>query len=117
MKYDQNYLSMQNSNLNSIKQISFTKINEYFIKLKEVTDEIGRCKNWSNSEVLVLLESKLNENLTFKTRIKMVEIGKHTVQDILEYLENIENIILSDSKLYTYKNIKRFSIIIQKLNI
>ncbi|KAG0436707.1 hypothetical protein DMUE_4093 [Dictyocoela muelleri] len=104
MKYDLNFLTLQQSKLNRIKQIKYKKIIEFYEEIKKITNEIGICKKWSTFETQVLLESKFIENLSFETRIKMAEMSRHSVDEIINYITNIENVILTDSKFYKTQN-------------
>ncbi|KAG0435534.1 hypothetical protein DMUE_4686 [Dictyocoela muelleri] len=92
-KFNHFQLNLSLQALNDTKQITFLTIKDYFKQIKRIVKEIANCKKWCGNEINVLLESKFIENLTAETKIKMIESEKNDIQDIIEYITNIENVV------------------------
>ncbi|EPR78294.1 hypothetical protein SLOPH_2483, partial [Spraguea lophii 42_110] len=97
------------SNLKDIKEIKIAKIQDYHDELKKITYKLAKCNGWSETEENVLLETKFLENLTSETKIKMREAEKYTVQEIIYYIKDIEEVVTANSRVDRKRtiNIKR----------
>lgn len=91
--------------MRNTRQLKFKSISEYYKELSFLTNEIGRCKKWSQIEKNILFETKFLENLTTETRIRMSEMEKEISKDIVNYISKVEETIHNDRRYNNHKNI------------
>ncbi len=95
--------------LANIEQDHYLRVKEYYLKIKETVTKLAITNRWSHNKTDEKIEEVFIQGLATTTEVEMTKNGISKMGDIIERIEKIESIILTDMKNITdKKNQRRF---------
>ncbi|WUR03037.1 pol polyprotein [Vairimorpha necatrix] len=84
--------------LQNCKQSKFKFIKEYLSHLKALIDQYTRIEGLNKREYERELRKSFFAGLSFETRMKVLDSGKNTIEEIITHLETVEENLISEGR-------------------